>query len=291
MAADEIRGVVSERRARHDLPVSSIRSRLGLLGLCALVSLPSVVAGVTEPQSTTTSSAPAPVTGDPARERELSDDRAVDRVLAWSATVRAGGAARRDLALTFDDGPGPWTAPILRTLERHRAPATFFVIGRQAAARPDLVRREIRAGFAVEAHTQDHARLTALPPSAQRAQIAHGAAAMIAAGAPTPRLFRPPYGAFDATTLQILAAQRRLLVLWSVDTRDYARPGADRIVAAALAGARPGAIVLLHDGGGDRRQTATAVARIIHRLRKRRYHLVTVPELMREDPPWNHRLG
>ncbi|MEA2234538.1 MAG: peptidoglycan-N-acetylglucosamine deacetylase [Solirubrobacteraceae bacterium] len=274
--------------ARHDLAVSRIRSRLGLLGAAAslaLVSIPSVVAGVPESESPTTATVPAPATGDPARERQLGDDRAVDRVLARSATVRAGSAARRDLALTFDDGPGPWTAPILRTLERHRAPATFFVIGRQAAAHPELVRREIQDGFAVEAHTQDHARLTTLTASAQRAQIAHGVAAIVAAGAPTPRLFRPPYGAFDATTLRILAAEHRLLVLWSVDTRDYAQPGADRILAAALAGAHPGAILLLHDGGGDRRQTADALARIVHRLRQRRYHLVTVPELMRDDPP------
>jgi peptidoglycan/xylan/chitin deacetylase (PgdA/CDA1 family) len=229
--------------------------------------------------------APPPAPGVSQRERERAEGRAIDHVLTHTSAVRAGGSRRRDVALTFDDGPGPWTTRILRTLERHRAPATFFVVGRQVAARPDLVRREIRDGFAVEDHTEDHANLASLTPTMQRAQIAHGAAAIVAAGAPAPRLLRPPYGAFDAATLRVLAAEHRLLVLWSVDTRDYTRPGADRIVAAALAGAHPGAIVLLHDGGGDRRQTAAAVAPVVRRLRRHHYHLVTVPELMLDDPP------
>jgi peptidoglycan/xylan/chitin deacetylase (PgdA/CDA1 family) len=244
-----------------------------------------VMASSTDPQTATSPAVPAPPVTDPEAARRLAEDHAVDEVLARTRTVRAGGSARRDLALTFDDGPGPWTTPILRALERHRAPATFFVVGRAAAARPDLVRREARDGFAVEDHTEDHANLAGSAPTTQRAQIAHGAAAIVAAGAPKPRLLRPPYGAFDAATLRVLGVERRLLVLWSVDTRDYTRPGADRILAAALAGARPGAIVLLHDGGGDRRQTAAAIARIVHRLRQRRYHLVTVPELLRHDPP------
>jgi peptidoglycan/xylan/chitin deacetylase (PgdA/CDA1 family) len=226
--------------------------------------------------------APAPSV---VRARRRAEDGAIDRVLASTPLVRAAGGGRRDLALTFDDGPDAQTAAILTTLERHGAPATFFVIGRQASARPELVRRELRDGFAVEDHTHDHARLAGLGEAAQRAQIARGAAAITATGAPVPRLLRPPYGAYDAATLRILRSEQRLAVLWSVDTRDYTRPGSDQIVAAALEGARPGAIVLLHDGGGDRRQTAAALARIVHRLRQRHYHLVTVPELLRLDPP------
>jgi peptidoglycan/xylan/chitin deacetylase (PgdA/CDA1 family) len=258
---------------------------VALAAAFAPVPMPPVMASLTVPQTTTSPVAPAPAAGVSGPTLQQADDRAIDRVLAHTKTVRAGGSGRRDLALTFDDGPGPWTTRILRTLERHGAPATFFVVGREAAAHPAVVRREIRDGFAVEDHTEDHANLAASTPTTQRAQIARGAAAIVAAGAPVPRLLRPPYGAFDAATLRVLVAERRLLVLWSVDTRDYTRPGADRIVAAALAGAHRGAIVLLHDGGGDRRQTAAAVARIVHRLRQRRYHLVTVPELMRRDPP------
>ena len=76
-----------------------------------------------------------------------------------------------------------------------------------------------------------------------------------------------------------------LMVLWSVDTDDYLQPGVAVIVERALAGARPGAIILMHDAGGTRTQTIAALPTIIHRLRARGFHLVTVPELLRDDPP------
>src|SRR5258708_22076961 len=76
-----------------------------------------------------------------------------------------------------------------------------------------------------------------------------------------------------------------LMVLWTIDTGDYRRPGVRAIVEAVLSRARPGAIVLMHDGGGPRRQTAQALPIVIRRLRRRGYRLVTVPQLLAEDPP------
>src|SRR5207248_4636362 len=104
------------------------------------------------------------------------------------------------------------------------------------------------------------------------------------AGGPNPVLFRPPYGSFNATTLSILHSQKLLMVLWSVDTSDYARPGVDAIVKSAVSGAGPGAIVLMHDGGGDRSETVAALPRIIRGLRRRGFHLVTVSQLLAADP-------
>ena len=104
-------------------------------------------------------------------------------------------------------------------------------------------------------------------------------------GGPFPRLWRPPYGSYNATTLQILKRLRMLMVLWTVDSEDYRRPGVPTIVDRVLAGARPGAIILMHDGGGDRSETIAALPAIVKGLRDRGLRPVTIPQLMLDDPP------
>jgi peptidoglycan-N-acetylglucosamine deacetylase len=106
-----------------------------------------------------------------------------------------------------------------------------------------------------------------------------------ALGGRRPRLFRPPYGSFNHTTIHELRVLHLLMVLWSVDTDDYLKPGVPVILERALAGAHPGAIILMHDAGGDRTETIAALPKIIHDLRARGFHLVTVPELLLDDPP------
>jgi peptidoglycan/xylan/chitin deacetylase (PgdA/CDA1 family) len=105
------------------------------------------------------------------------------------------------------------------------------------------------------------------------------------AGGPKPDLFRPPYGSFNATTFSELRSMHLLMVLWSVDTGDYAQPGVSAIVQRALEGAKPGAIILMHDGGGNRSQTIAALPEVIRQFRARGFHLVTVPQLLADDPP------
>lgn len=211
--------------------------------------------------------------------------RALAKVLDYTSYVQLGGHRRREVALTFDDGPGPYTARILRVLRRVHAVATFFVIGRLARAYPHLVADEVHTGCEIGDHTETHAPLALLTSSAQLAQITEAAQAIHAAGAPSPVLFRPPYGSFDQTTLEILRAARMLMVLWSADSKDYTRPGASRIIYAGVSGGQPGAIILLHDGGGDRSETVAALPRIIERLRQRGFRLVTVSQLVADDPP------
>jgi peptidoglycan-N-acetylglucosamine deacetylase len=133
--------------------------------------------------------------------------------------------------------------------------------------------------------TEEHPPLALLGASAQASELDEAASAIHAAGAPRPLLFRPPYGFFDDTTLQLLRERDMVMALWSVDTSDYTLPGVQRIIYTALSGARPGAVILFHDGGGDRSQTVAALPRIIERLRQRGYHLASVPELLRDDPP------
>lgn len=214
--------------------------------------------------------------------RELRTDR---RILAYTSYIRAGIRRHRDIALTFDDGPGPFSLRILAVLERLRAKATFFEIGGQVRSDPRITARLARAGMAIGDHTQDHPPLAPLSTNEQAGEIDKAAGAIKAAGAPRPLLFRPPYGSFDSATLDLLRARDMLMVLWTVDTSDWAQPGVERIIYTALSGARPGAIILLHDGGGNRSQTLAALPRIIERLHQRGYRLVTIPQLLEADPP------
>jgi peptidoglycan-N-acetylglucosamine deacetylase len=213
------------------------------------------------------------------------DTRAIDNVLSYTPFVTGGLPRHEIVALTFDDGPSPYTASIVRILERMHAPATFFVVGQQLNDFAAGLRDELRHGFAVGDHTENHAFMTRLSQAAQYKQIHDAAARLIRLGAPFPRLYRPPYGAYNAATLGVLRQLKMLMTLWSVDTRDWMRPGTAAIIRGALSGARPGGIILMHDGGGDRSQTVAALPAIINGLRRRHYSFVTVPQLLRLDPP------
>jgi peptidoglycan/xylan/chitin deacetylase (PgdA/CDA1 family) len=210
---------------------------------------------------------------------------AVSAVLAYTPFVREGSARVPEVALTFDDGPGPYTPSVLAVLERLHVHATFFAIGRMERWFSASTAREIRDGDAIGDHTETHPMMALLSPHDQYEQLFEQAARVELLGAPRPDLFRPPYGSFDATTMRELRRLHMLMVLWSVDTADYQQPGVEAIVQRALAGAHPGAIILLHDGGGDRTETAAALPGIISGLRSRGLTPVTVPRLLRDDPP------
>lgn len=196
-----------------------------------------------------------------------------------------GSRRRREIALTFDDGPSQYTPRILEVLRRRHAPATFFPIGQAINEYPRVLRRVRRRGHPIGDHTMSHPLMGHLPRDAQRRQIDEQARVVRRTGAPQPRLFRPPDGSFDRNTLDLARRRRMLTVLWSVNPEDYFRPGAKVIAARVLAAAKPGAIVLMHDGGGDRSQTVAALPLIIRRLRARGYRLVSVPRLLRDAPP------
>ncbi|HEX8073731.1 MAG TPA: polysaccharide deacetylase family protein [Thermoleophilaceae bacterium] len=220
-----------------------------------------------------------------AERRAGEEARAVDRVLARMPFVVSGGGRRREIALTFDDGPGPYTPEVLRVLRRLHVHATFFEVGSMERWFHASTARAIREGHAVGDHTESHPQLAGLRRRAQRAEIVGQERWLARLGLPRPRLFRPPYGSLNRATLDVLRDRRMLMVLWSVDSEDYRRPGAGAIVRKVLRGARPGAIVLMHDAGGPRSQTVAALPTIVRRLRRRRYKLVTVPQLMLDDPP------
>jgi len=206
--------------------------------------------------------------------------------LARLPYVAVGGRRHREVALTFDDGPGPYTAEVVRTLRRLHAPATFFQLGvteHYFTDAEELQRTDPLVTIGV--HTLGHRRLDRLSRADQAGEIDRDSAILTAAGNPRPTLFRPPYGAYDRTTLELLRERGMTMVLWSVDSRDYLRPGVDAIVSRVLSDTKPGAIILLHDAGGDRSQTIEALPRIVLGLRRHRYTLVSVPELLSDAPP------
>lgn len=217
--------------------------------------------------------------------REATDETAaINRTLAYTPYVRIAGAQHREIALTFDDGPGPYTPAVLAILEHEHVPATFFEVGvedRYFSASTSAIAAD---GDVIGDHTEIHAPMSKLSRAKQQAQLLEQARSIERFGASFPRLFRPPYGMWNATTLALLHRYRMLMVLWTVDTSDYLRPGVNAIVERAVDGARPGAIILLHDAGGDRSQTVAALPRIIAALRKKHYVLVTVPELLHDNP-------
>jgi cellulose synthase/poly-beta-1,6-N-acetylglucosamine synthase-like glycosyltransferase/peptidoglycan/xylan/chitin deacetylase (PgdA/CDA1 family) len=179
-----------------------------------------------------------------------------------SATMPAG-----TIALTFDDGPDPrWTPLILDALRRHHARATFFVVGARVNEHPDLVRRIVAEGHELGVHTFTHTDLAAVPAWRQRLELDLTRNAIAAATGRTVRLLRPPYSSTPSALPDlgtVRAATGYLTVLADRDTEDWRRPGTDAIVAAALpTSTAMGAVVMLHDGGGDRAQTVAAVERI-----------------------------
>jgi peptidoglycan-N-acetylglucosamine deacetylase len=226
-------------------------------------------------------------------ERELAaENAAVDRTLAYTPYVRVAGAEHREIALTFDDGPGPYTPRILSILGRANVPGTFFEVGVEDRYFHASTAAMVARGYPVGDHTESHAPMSRLSPADQQAQMLEETAAVGRYGAPFPRLFRPPYGLWNSKTLTLLRRFRMLMVLWTVDTSDYRRPGVEAIVHSAVAGARPGAIILLHDAGGDRIETVEALPKIIAALRARHYRLVTVPRLLLDNPaPRNQNIS
>ncbi|QYC38121.1 Peptidoglycan-N-acetylglucosamine deacetylase [Nonomuraea coxensis DSM 45129] len=185
-------------------------------------------------------------------------------------------AATKCVALTFDDGPGPYTAELLDILKRENARATFFVVGVNAAAQPGLLRRMSDEGHLVGNHSWAHTDLSK-PGTAKIADSLERARGTVAAAiGQAPTLVRPPYGAVSGTLRNVAREQGYPLVTWDVDVMDQQGGATPDIADRGVRGAHPGAIILLHD---IHRESVAAVPEILKRLRGKGYSFVTVPEL------------
>ena len=220
------------------------------------------------------------------RPRDPSEHEAVRRLLELKAPIYCGAGAKPLVALTFDDGPGPYSARLVELLRRHGARATFFEIGSKAATHRDLVRAELSVG-AVGNHSWSHPDLTQLEAAAVTRQLASTQRTIESAGGRAVLVFRPPFGTNDPRSLELGGRLGMLEVLWNVDSGDASEastPSSDEIARNLAERVRPGAIVLLHE---DEQSPATldALRTFLPWLKTHGLRAVTVPELLAHDLP------
>jgi cellulose synthase/poly-beta-1,6-N-acetylglucosamine synthase-like glycosyltransferase/peptidoglycan/xylan/chitin deacetylase (PgdA/CDA1 family) len=196
------------------------------------------------------------------------------------------------IALTFDDGPSSYTGQILAILERHHVPATFFVIGSQVAAHPDTLRRIVRDGGEIGVHTFTHPDLGRTSGVRERLELQQTQQAIAAVTGYTTNLLRLPYSSTpSAITADEMTAIRRagpyLVTFADLDTKDW-QPDTttESIVRAAVPAGGNGAIVMMHDGGGDRSKTVAALDELITRLQANGYRFETVTSAVGYAAPW-----
>lgn len=181
------------------------------------------------------------------------------------------------VALTFDDGPGPYTEKLLGMLASHHVRVTFFLIGGNIRGREATVRHELAAGHAIGDHTWSHPDLSTLSPRTVQSQLSRTLGEIRrATGGPTP-LMRPPYGATDRHVVKVARGLGLTQILWSVDTNDWRDRNSAIVAHRAVSWAHRNDIILMHD---IHPTTVNAVPRILHGLAGRGFTLVTVPELL-----------
>lgn len=183
------------------------------------------------------------------------------------------------VALTFDDGPSRYTVNILNVLKVNSAPATFFVVGQAIKRQPSAMRAIVAAGHGVGNHSNTHLALVRMSAAAQYADIAECMNLIKKAGGRS-EWFRPPGGQFNYQMLRNAKKVGLKTVLWTADSQDWQKRGAASIAGKVLSQIRPGAVVLLHDGGGDRRQTIEALPQIISGIRSMGYKIVPLNQLL-----------
>jgi len=173
----------------------------------------------------------------------------------------------KGIALTIDDGPSPvYTPQVLAILEQYQVTATFSMIGLEVDAHPGVAREVVAAGHVIANHTWSHIDLARLKAAAVADQLDQATDAIHKATGTVPDLFRAPYGAWSATVLRQCAKTGMTPVDWSVDPRDWARPGVNSIVRNIMRNTETGSIILEHDGGGNRSETVAALKIVIPRL-------------------------
>jgi peptidoglycan/xylan/chitin deacetylase (PgdA/CDA1 family) len=185
--------------------------------------------------------------------------------------------AKPMVALTFDDGPSPYTSHVLDLLEQYNCSATFFVVGNVVNARKDVVRRAYNMGCEIGGHSWSHRDLTKISEEDVRQELTKTSNAVQDITGTAPKFYRPPYGAVNSQVKSISADMGLPLICWSVDTRDWKTRNADAVYNSVMNETKDRSIVLVHD---LHKTTADAMDRVIPALLDKGYQLVTVSQLM-----------
>ena len=212
---------------------------------------------------------------------EATESPRVRHLIALGKPIYCAGPHGDEVALTFDDGPGTYTRLAIAKLRKHHVKATFFIVGRNIEMLPAALREE-RALGSVGDHTYTHPLLTSLSTGEARAQIVRTKHAVERASGGPVFLFRPPYGGHDAAIDSIVRSNGLLEILWTVDSRDSLGADYAQIERNVIAGLAPGSIVLMHENRG---QTIRAMLSIFAALQRKHLRAVSVPRLLRDDPP------
>ncbi|MFV0135707.1 glycosyltransferase [Streptomyces sp. HMX87] len=228
-------------------------------------------------------------------------DRVPEEILEGGPVIDTRGGRTESLSvpdhrlvLTFDDGPDPiWTPKVLDVLKEHDAHAVFFVTGTMASRYPDLVRRMVDEGHEIGLHTFNHPDLSLQSKDRIDWELSQNQLAITGAAGIRTSLFRPPYSSFaDAMdnetwpVTQYIGSRGYITVVNNTDSEDWQRPGVDEIIRRATPEGGKGAIVLMHDSGGDRSQTVAALDRFLPDLKKQGYEFDNLTEAL--DAPSAH---
>jgi peptidoglycan-N-acetylglucosamine deacetylase len=204
----------------------------------------------------------------------------------YGSTFTSLPRGTKKLAFTYDDGPNdPFTPQLLEVLAKHGVRATFFLIGRYAQARPDIVCQVLRAGHVIGNHTFSHPLLTFASDAQIRAELTDCHRALADAAGEPSNLFRPPFGGRRPAVLRVARQMGLHPVMWNITGYDWNAASADHIERRVANHIQGGDVVLLHDGGhkefgADRSRTVTATDHLISRYQSEGYEFVTIPEMM-----------
>ena len=281
-----------DRRGAGGSPVTR-RVLLAASGAVLLTSATAGAAGerargaVTQPRpaagdaaSLTGAGQPRPATSASARRLELARHEAPPRhaqpKLSYGEPMYTIQDGPKVVALTIDDGPSPiYTPQILRILRQYGITASFSMIGENAATFPGIAREVAAAGHMIVNHTWNHYNLGRMKAAAVRDEISRATDAIHAATGKHPSMFRAPYGVWSPAVFSYCALAGLTPLDWSVDPRDWSRPGVRAIVRDIESDTRTGSIILEHDGGGNRSQTVAALKIWLPRLLDEGYQFTT----------------
>ncbi|QIY71374.1 glycosyltransferase [Streptomyces sp. RLB1-33] len=232
---------------------------------------------------------------------EAATDKVPDKILDGGPVIDTRGGRTNSLnipdhrlVLTFDDGPDPtWTPKVLDVLKKHHAHAVFFVTGTMTSRYPELVKRIVAEGHEVGLHTFNHPDLSFQSTKRIDWELSQNQLALAGAAGIRTSLFRPPYSSFaDAMdnkswpVTEYIGTRGYITVVNNTDSEDWQKPGVDQIIRNATPKGGKGAIVLMHDSGGDRHQTVQALDRFLPELQERGYRFQNLTEAL--DAPSAH---